>query len=165
MPRPASPLSSRPISSSANDYDTDIDIDPTAADNNDNDAPATITTGATTDPTATNPLLRENPLLTPLEQEVLDEYVRLLGNMNKLSDSLAHLSTRPAAETLDALRLLERKTATVCTLLKASVYSIVLQQQIYNGEDGDGHRHDHQHQHQHQHHGGEGGYDGYGEGD
>lgn len=37
--------------------------------------------------------------------------------------------------TLDGLRLLERKTATVCTLLKASVYSIVLQQQIYNDEE------------------------------
>lgn len=34
--------------------------------------------------------------------------------------------------TLDGMRLLERKTATVCTLLKASVYSIVLQQQIWN---------------------------------
>jgi DASH complex subunit DAD3 len=34
--------------------------------------------------------------------------------------------------TLDGLRMLERKTATVCTLLKASVYSIVLQQQIWN---------------------------------
>lgn len=34
--------------------------------------------------------------------------------------------------TLDGLRHLERKTATVCTLLKASVYSIVLQQQIFN---------------------------------
>jgi DASH complex subunit DAD3 len=34
--------------------------------------------------------------------------------------------------TLDGLRLLERKTATVCTLLKASVYSIVLQQQMIN---------------------------------
>ncbi|KLJ07036.1 hypothetical protein EMPG_17469 [Blastomyces silverae] len=182
MPRPASSLSSRPISSSANDHDIDIDIDadtcidPTAQDNSNNDAPATITTGTTTDPTTTttttNPLLRENPLLTPLEQEVLDEYARLLGNMNKLSDSLAHLSTRPAAETLDALRLLERKTATVCTLLKASVYSIVLQQQILNGEDGGGgggheheHQHQHQHQYQHQHHGDEGGYGGYGEGD
>ncbi|KJF61547.1 DASH complex subunit DAD3 [Coccidioides immitis RS] len=81
-----------------------------------------------------SPLLRDNPLLTPLEQEVLDEYTKLLENMNKLSDSLAHLASRPAAETLDALRLLERKTATVYTLLKASVYSIVLQQQIYNGE-------------------------------
>ncbi|OJD09391.1 hypothetical protein ACJ73_10356, partial [Blastomyces percursus] len=77
MPRPASSLSSRPISSSANDYDIDIDIDvdATAADSNDNvDSPATITTGTTADPTTTNPLLRENPLLTPLEQEVLDEY-------------------------------------------------------------------------------------------
>lgn len=42
---------------------------------------------------------------------------------------------------LDSLRLLERKTATVCTLLKASVYSIVLQQQIYNGEGDEGGEH------------------------
>jgi len=38
--------------------------------------------------------------------------------------------------TLDGMRLLERKTATVCTLLKASVYSIVLQQQIWNENEG-----------------------------
>ncbi|WEW55251.1 hypothetical protein PRK78_000680 [Emydomyces testavorans] len=81
-----------------------------------------------------SPLLRENPLLTPLEHDILDEYAKMLDNLNKLSDSLAHLASQPAAETLDALRLLERKTATVYTLLKASVYSIVLQQQIYNGE-------------------------------
>ncbi|PGH30147.1 DASH complex subunit DAD3 [[Emmonsia] crescens] len=164
MPRPASSLSSRPISSSADHHDIDIDIDPTSQDNN-NDVPATTTTGTTTDPTP-NPLLRENPLLSPLEQEVLDEYSRLLGNMNKLSDSLAYLSTRPAAETLDALRLLERKTATVCTLLKASVYSIVLQQQIYNGEDGGyrGESHGPEHGQEHNH-GEEGAYAGYGEGD
>ncbi|EER38264.1 predicted protein [Histoplasma capsulatum H143] len=133
MPRPASSLSSRPLSSSANhhnldiDIDTDADIGLAAQDNNNND----------------------------------------------LSDSLAHLSTRPAAETLDALRLLERKTATVCTLLKASVYSIVLQQQIYNGEDGvggngEGHGPDlgHEQQQQHHHHyGEEGRYSGYSEGD
>lgn len=46
------------------------------------------------------------------------------------------MATRPAAEMLDSLRMLERKTATVCTLLKASVYSIVLQQQIYNDDAG-----------------------------
>ncbi|KAE8149144.1 DASH complex subunit Dad3-domain-containing protein [Aspergillus avenaceus] len=80
-----------------------------------------------------NPLLRaSNPLVSDLEQEVLDEYARLLGNVNKLSDKLADLSGDPASLTLDGLRLLERKTATVCTLLKASVYSIVLQQQIFN---------------------------------
>ncbi|EEH40338.2 hypothetical protein PAAG_02393 [Paracoccidioides lutzii Pb01] len=136
--------SSRPIPSSANDdidIDIDIDIDSPPIGRNDNNGISTATamggtTGSSTTP-STNPLLRENPLLSPLEQEVLNEYSRLLGNMNKLSDSLAYLSTRPAAETLDALRLLERKTATVCTLLKASVYSIVLQQQIYNGEGAD----------------------------
>ncbi|PGH01770.1 hypothetical protein AJ79_07818 [Helicocarpus griseus UAMH5409] len=147
-PTSSSRPSSRPISFSADDdIDLDIDVDstPTAEDNtitpndnnnDNNDTPAPTTTAAATASSTTNPLLRSNPLLSPLEQEVLDEYTRLLGNMNKLSDSLAHLSTRPAAETLDALRVLERKTATVCTLLKASVYSIVLQQQIYNGEDG-----------------------------
>lgn len=31
-----------------------------------------------------NPLVRDNPLLTPLEQEVLDEYTKLLENMNKV---------------------------------------------------------------------------------
>lgn len=134
-----------------------------------------------------NPLLQESTLLSPLEQEVLDEYSTLLENMNKvrfilfdfsfiihglacqnkttdkrqwrlcsrthppagtrasippwieqLSDLLADLSSRPVTQTLDGLRLLERKTATVCTLLKASVYSIVLQQQIYNEAEGGG---------------------------
>ncbi|KAK2746335.1 hypothetical protein FQN57_003217 [Myotisia sp. PD_48] len=82
-----------------------------------------------------HPLLGENPLLTPLEQEVLEEYARLLENMNELSSTLDELAVQPASDTLEALRALERKTATVYTLLKASVYSIVLQQQIYNGGD------------------------------
>lgn len=45
---------------------------------------------------------------------------------------MGDLAGSPASMTLDGMRLLERKTATVCTLLKASVYSIVLQQQIWN---------------------------------
>ncbi|MCJ1303412.1 hypothetical protein MMC08_006221 [Hypocenomyce scalaris] len=73
--------------------------------------------------------------VTPLEQEVLDEYERLLNNLNRLSQNLNDLSTNPTAEVLDGLRMLERKTSLVFTLLKASVYSIVLQQQIYNGEE------------------------------
>ncbi|KAF2002886.1 hypothetical protein P154DRAFT_618274 [Amniculicola lignicola CBS 123094] len=71
--------------------------------------------------------------LTPLEQEVLDEYARLLGNLNNMSSLLAQLSANPSAEILDALRGLERKTSLVFTLLKASVYSIVLNQQIQDG--------------------------------
>ncbi|OJI96114.1 hypothetical protein ASPVEDRAFT_100018, partial [Aspergillus versicolor CBS 583.65] len=78
-----------------------------------------------------NAFLRpSHPLVTDLEQEVLDEYARLLGNVNKLSTKLSDLADSPTSVTLDGLRQLERKTATVCTLLKASVYSIVLQQQI-----------------------------------
>lgn len=111
------------------------------------------------------------PTCTPLEQEVLDEYARLLANLNKvlrsspfsdfslrvlrrrcelreefladwgpvqLASQINSLADRPTAEVLDGLRMLERKTSLVCTLLKASVYSIVLQQQIYGGEDGEG---------------------------
>ncbi|KAK7536272.1 DASH complex subunit Dad3-domain-containing protein [Phyllosticta citribraziliensis] len=75
--------------------------------------------------------------LSPLEQEVLDEYARLLGNLNDLSSILSTLAENPSAEILDALRGLERKTSLVYTLLKASVYSIVLQQQIFGeGEEG-----------------------------
>jgi len=78
--------------------------------------------------------------LTPLEQEVLDEYARLLGNLNTMSSLLLTLSNAPSAAILDGLRGLERKTSLVFTLLKASVYSIVLNQQIDTdlGEEGEG---------------------------
>lgn len=58
--------------------------------------------------------------------------------MQQLSAILADLSSHPSAEILDALRGLERKTSLVFTLLKASVYSIVLQQQIGEEEGGGG---------------------------
>ncbi|CAG7947394.1 unnamed protein product [Penicillium nalgiovense] len=110
-----------------------------------------------------NPLLAGNPLVSDLEQEVLEEYARLLRNVNQLSDKLADLAGSPASMPLDGLRLLERKTATVCTLLKASVYSIVLQQQIWNEneeqqqqqQNEDRHFQDHEYQH--------GGYEGEGD--
>ena len=47
---------------------------------------------------------------------------------------LSNLSSSPTAAVLDGLRKLERKTSLVSTLLKASVYSIVLQQQIAEEE-------------------------------
>ena len=56
----------------------------------------------------------------------------VLNVRSQLSTKLSDLAGNPSSLTLDGLRLLERKTATVCTLLKASVYSIVLQQQIFN---------------------------------
>ncbi|KAJ6036875.1 DASH complex subunit Dad3 [Penicillium herquei] len=112
-----------------------------------------------------NPLLgNDNPHVSELEQEVLNEYSRLLRNVNQLSEKVSDLAGSPASMTLDGLRLLERKTATVCTLLKASVYSIVLQQQIWNESEE-------QQQRQQSQHGDEqygdreyhGGYDGEGD--
>jgi DASH complex subunit DAD3 len=56
-----------------------------------------------------------------------------------MSTLLSELSVNPSAEILDALRGLERKTSLVFTLLKASVYSIVLNQQIQDdGPGGEG---------------------------
>ncbi|KAI9901736.1 hypothetical protein N3K66_003553 [Trichothecium roseum] len=72
----------------------------------------------------------DQPELSPLEQDVLDEYARLAENMQKLASALDGLASDPSAEILDGLRDLERKTSLAFTLLKASVYSIVLQQEI-----------------------------------
>ncbi|KAH7095514.1 DASH complex subunit Dad3-domain-containing protein [Paraphoma chrysanthemicola] len=80
----------------------------------------------------------DDETLSPLEQEVLDEYARLLGNLNNMSSLLLTLSNAPSAAILDGLRGLERKTSLVFTLLKASVYSIVLNQQIGEDNDEDG---------------------------
>ncbi|KAH7321033.1 DASH complex subunit Dad3-domain-containing protein [Stachybotrys elegans] len=91
------------------------------------------------------------PELSPLEQEVLDEYERLADNMKKarkhlpillllschLAEVLEHLASNPSTEILDGLRDLERKTSLAFTLLKASVYSIVLQQEIDWGAGGE----------------------------
>ncbi|KAI0181499.1 DASH complex, subunit Dad3 [Hypoxylon sp. FL1284] len=103
---------------------------------------------------AANPLLSP-PELTPLEQEVLEEYERLAENMKKASGWRFSISTctdwvlrlagvldtmagQPTTEILDGLRELERKTSLVFTLLKASVYSIVLQQEIDWGDQSRG---------------------------
>lgn len=48
----------------------------------------------------------------------------------QLASILDTLASAPTTEILDGLRELERKTSLVFTLLKASVYSIVLQQEI-----------------------------------
>jgi len=89
-------------------------------------------------PAATGSLLSMHGAddLSPLEQDVLDEYERLADNMKKLAGLLDAMAGAPSIEILDGLRQLERKTSLVFTLLKASVYSIVLQQEIYSGDQG-----------------------------
>jgi len=55
----------------------------------------------------------------------------------QLSSTLATLSSGPITlEIAEGLRLLERKVASVYTLMKASVYSIVLQQGQLDGAEG-----------------------------
>lgn len=56
----------------------------------------------------------------------------------KLASLLDTMANKPTAEIVDGLRQLERKTSLVFTLLKASVYSIVLQQEIYSGTNDGG---------------------------
>ncbi|RFU75673.1 dash complex subunit dad3 [Trichoderma arundinaceum] len=80
------------------------------------------------------------PELSPLEQEILEEYERLATNMKTLATLLDDLASNPTVGILDGLRELERKTSLAFTLLKASVYSIVLQQEIdWGGGGGGGH--------------------------
>lgn len=59
--------------------------------------------------------------------------------MLQLASLLDHLASNPSTDILDGLRDLERKTSLAFTLLKASVYSIVLQQEIdWGGGDAGG---------------------------
>jgi DASH complex subunit DAD3 len=91
------------------------------------------------------PTASASAALSPLEQQLLNEYTKLLDNLHRvlpppnthtpanttqLSAASAKLGNAPAAEMMDSLRMLERKTGLVFTLLKASVYSMVLQHQM-----------------------------------
>ncbi|KAM3507178.1 hypothetical protein MY10362_001912 [Beauveria mimosiformis] len=55
----------------------------------------------------------------------------------QLATLLDELASNPTTDILDGLRDLERQTSLAFTLLKASVYSIVLQQEIDWGAAGE----------------------------
>ncbi|KAG5440791.1 hypothetical protein PCK2_000227 [Pneumocystis canis] len=63
--------------------------------------------------------------LSPLEISLLQEYTRLVQNLNKLSHILYTLAHTPMVHVLDALSGLERKIGLVFTLFKASVWAIL----------------------------------------
>ncbi|CAN6600599.1 DASH complex subunit Dad3p [Trichomonascus vanleenenianus] len=67
--------------------------------------------------------------VSEIEQELLDEYKRLSLNLKKLSQSVHRLAVVPTPQILETLRTLESKISLVSTLLKASVYSIFIQQE------------------------------------
>lgn len=60
--------------------------------------------------------------------------IRNLVPGKQLASTIDHLASNPSSDILDGLRELERKTSLAFTLLKASVYSIVLQQEIDWGD-------------------------------
>ncbi|PWN26621.1 hypothetical protein BDZ90DRAFT_261423 [Jaminaea rosea] len=75
-----------------------------------------------------NPYLGHR-LLTPSQSHLLGEYHRLSTTLRRILSTSAQLSaTRPHAQVLDELRETERKMGLVITLFKASVWSIVVEQ-------------------------------------
>lgn len=78
------------------------------------------------------------PVLSSLRSRSLFDGVSTDAPNKQLSTQLNDLANTPTAEMLDGLRMLERKTSLVFTALKASVYSIVLQQEVYGDTGGGG---------------------------
>ncbi|CCX33019.1 Similar to DASH complex subunit dad3; acc. no. P62505 [Pyronema omphalodes CBS 100304] len=76
-------------------------------------------------------------VLSASERELLHEYTKLLTNLQRLAAVTGTLANTPTAEIMDSLRVLERKSGLVFTLLKASVYDIFLDQGIQE-EDKEG---------------------------
>ncbi|OLL27140.1 DASH complex subunit dad3 [Neolecta irregularis DAH-3] len=67
--------------------------------------------------------------ITELEQTVLDQYSRLAASLERLNGLIQDLAGQPTTQILDSLRELERKTGLVFTFFKASVYSIMMQEE------------------------------------
>lgn len=78
-----------------------------------------------------------NEQLTSIEAELLDEYRDISNNLNKLSEAIARINDIPTPKVLASLQQLESKTSLVFTLLRASVYSVMVQQN--EGDDDEGH--------------------------
>lgn len=128
------PRSSTPATPSTSNGPSNHDASSTHSHNPSSTQPHPHNSSSSATHPLTHPTHPTHPALTPLERDILEEYALLLENLNKLSPLLAGLSATPTAGILDGLGLLERKTSLVSTLLKASVYSIVLQQEMLEGE-------------------------------
>ena len=63
--------------------------------------------------------------ISPKEQLVLQEYQRLVTNLQSLSTTITTLANTPTSQVLDNLRVVERKTGLVFTLFKSSVWAIL----------------------------------------
>lgn len=84
-------------------------------------------------PTTTHPP-SSGPNVFSDHQRVFQKADLLCAASKQLASILDTMAAQPTTEILDGLRDLERKTALVFTLLKTSVYSIVLQQELDWGD-------------------------------
>ncbi|KAI9670455.1 MAG: hypothetical protein M1829_004778 [Trizodia sp. TS-e1964] len=73
--------------------------------------------------------------ISALENELLDEYTRLDNIMKRIRKKLLNLAGEDLLRTTELLGEMEKKSALISTLLKSSVYSIVLQQQVHTGDE------------------------------
>jgi DASH complex subunit DAD3 len=91
-----------------------------------------------TDAASSAPTSQQNPYLghrhlSAQQAQLLGEYYRLSQTLKRiLALSGALSATKPHAQVLDLLRLTERKMGLVITLFKASVWSIMVEQEERN---------------------------------
>ena len=63
--------------------------------------------------------------MTPKQVAVIQEYQRLVNNLQNLGTKINTLANTPTSQVLDNLRVVERKTGLVFTLFKSSVWAIL----------------------------------------
>ncbi|ODQ67956.1 hypothetical protein NADFUDRAFT_48614 [Nadsonia fulvescens var. elongata DSM 6958] len=76
--------------------------------------------------------------LTQTEKDLLIEYQKLALSLNELSALMNRVATVPTRQILETLRTLESKSSLVFTLVKASVYGLLQQQEPFEDEHYDG---------------------------
>lgn len=69
--------------------------------------------------------MEPEPKINAQEQLVLEEYSRLVDNLEVLNARITTLAHLPTSQVLDNLRVVERKTGLVFTLFKSSVWAIL----------------------------------------
>ncbi|KAJ7161472.1 DASH complex subunit Dad3, partial [Mycena crocata] len=78
---------------------------------------------------AENPYLN-HPSLSPIEKEVLWEYLKLAENLKQLKQKTRILSEQPDTTLLERLRVVESKMGLILTLFKASVWGVINEQTV-----------------------------------
>jgi len=79
---------------------------------------------------------KQSHQLTELETKVLIQYQNLAKRLNHLSQMINRLINLPSAKLLENLQVIERKISLVFTLFKGAVYSLFLQTEGGDEQEG-----------------------------